>query len=234
MAGRRGRTTATGSLGTRVRTERATGDDVDAAASVRAAAASGHERVERDDLRQSVRERETAATIVFAVDASASMAPAMERAKGVVLDLLREAYQQRDAVAFVAFGGDEAEVLLPPTTSVSLAARHLKELPTGDRTPLPAGLDTAREVLQESAAELGVVVLVTDGRATVAEGSPTDATRAAARRLASAEPEVVIVDASEGRDGLIPTIAEATDASTVPLAQLSRETVAAAVDRGNL
>ena len=230
-SGRRGRTTQTGSRGTRIRTERATGtEDLDAAASVRAAATSGHDRVERDDLRQSVRERETAARIVFAVDASASMRPAMETAKGVVLELLRDAYQQRDEVAFVAFGGDDAEVLLPPTRSVSLAARHLKALPTGDRTPLPAGLDLARQVLDGAEASLGVVVLVTDGRANVADGSPTEATRQAARRLAASGPQVVIVDAGDDdRGGLVSVIAEATDGRRVPLSALRPAVVAEAV-----
>ncbi|MFB6233709.1 MAG: VWA domain-containing protein, partial [Haloarculaceae archaeon] len=221
---------AAGGRGTRVRTEPARdGESVDAAASVRTAAARGHSEVENDDLRRSVREREQAATIVFAVDASASMTPAMEAAKGVVLELLRDAYEQRDEVAFVAFGGDDAEVLLPPTRSVSLAARHLKSLPTGDRTPLPAGLDTARQVAADSESTLSVVVLVTDGRANVADGSPTAATRQAARRLAAGDTQVVIVDASEAREGLIPVIAETTDAETVPLSALSPELVSAAV-----
>jgi protoporphyrin IX magnesium-chelatase (EC 6.6.1.1) len=196
---------------------------------VRTAAKRGHTQLEADDLQQSVREEETAATIVFAVDASASMTPAMEAAKGVVLELLRDAYEQRDAVAFVAFGGDDAEVLLPPTRSVSLAARHLKSLPTGDRTPLPAGIDTARQLVADADSELGVVVLVTDGRANVAEGSPTEATRRAAQRLAESSAAVVIVDAADDREGLIPVIATATDAETVPLSKLSSERISQAV-----
>ena len=231
QSGRRGRTQSTDGRGTRVRTEPATGDTVDAAASVRAAAASGHDRVEREDLRQSVRERETAATIVFAVDASASMRPAMETAKGVVLDLLRDAYESRDQVAFVAFGGDEAEVLLPPTRSLSLAARHLKELPTGDRTPLPDGLRTAQQVLDSADSERGVVVLVTDGRATVAEGSPTAATRQAARRLAASGAELLVVDAADGRSGLIPTILDATGGRRVSLSALEPKQVDETVER---
>ena len=231
-SGQRGTSQQASGRGTRVRTEPASdGSSIDAAASVRTAASRGHERVEADDLRQSVREREQAATIVFAVDASASMTPAMEAAKGVVLELLRDAYEGRDEVAFVAFGGDDAEVLLPPTRSVSLAARHLKSLPTGDRTPLPAGLDTARRVVSDAESGLGVVVLVTDGRANVADGSPTEATRAAARRLAASGAQVVIVDATDGQDGLIPIIAKATDAETVPLSALSPEVVSAAVAR---
>ena len=228
--GQRGHQQRAGGRGTRVRTEPATGEaPVDAAASVRTAASRGHKQVTTADLQQSVRERETAATIVFAVDASASMTPAMEAAKGVVLELLRDAYEQRDAVAFVAFGGDDAEVVLPPTQSVSLAARHLKSLPTGDRTPLPAGLSTTATVLGDVDTALNVAVIITDGRANVAEGSPTAATRRAAKRLAEEATAVVVVAAGDVTHGLIPTLVEVAGAETVPLAELSPQVVATAV-----
>ena len=228
--GQRSHQQQAGGRGTRVRTEPATGEaPVDAAASVRTAASRGHNRVETDDLQQSVREREQAASIVFAVDASASMTPAMETAKGVVLELLRDAYEQRDEVAFVAFGGDDAEVLLPPTRSVSLAARHLKSLPTGDRTPLPAGLSTAATVLDDADSSLGVAVIITDGRANVADGSPTQATRRAAEQLAGVATAVVVVAAGTAGRGLIPTIVEVAGAETVPLSKLSPQVVTTAV-----
>ncbi|ELY44511.1 VWA domain-containing protein [Natronorubrum sulfidifaciens] len=219
--------------GARVRTEPASGDGaIDAAASVRSAAARGSSRVEKADLRQSVRAGETSVTIVFAVDASASMRPAMETAKGVVLELLRDSYQQRDQVAFVAFAGDDAEVLLPPTDSVSLAARHLKELPSGDRTPLPAGLETSRQVLERAETDASVVVLVTDGRANVADGSPTAATRQAARGLAADEATVIVVDAGDdSRAGLSELVAAETDGDLVDLESLSLETVRSAANR---
>jgi magnesium chelatase subunit D len=218
--------------GARIRTEAASGtDSIDAAASVRSAAARGASSVETEDLRQTVRTGETSTTIVFAVDASASMQPAMQTAKGVVLELLRDSYQQRDEVAFVAFAGDEADVLLPPTGSVSLAARHLKELPSGDRTPLPAGLETARRVVERSDTETAVVVLVTDGRANVADGSPTDATRNATRELARTGAKLVVVDAGdESRAGLSALVAHNADGERVPLSSLSPELVRSAID----
>ncbi|MBB6647419.1 VWA domain-containing protein [Halobellus ruber] len=218
--------------GSRVRTERATPDgDIDAAASVRAAAADGRDRVTDEDLRTSVRADTAGALVVFVVDASASMRPAMREAKGTVLSLLEGAYQQRDEVAFVAVAGDDAEVLLPPTDSVALAARHLKELPAGDRTPLPAGLDAAGRLLTGEDVDAGVVVVVTDGRANVAgEGkSPTEATRAAARRLAAADPLVVLVDAGDDGAGVTGIVERETDAARIPLSELSAERVADAV-----
>ncbi|MFP8954248.1 VWA domain-containing protein [Natrialbaceae archaeon A-arb3/5] len=219
--------------GARVRTESASGEgSIDAAASVRAAASRGGSRVDEQDLKQSVRIGETSVTIVFAVDASASMRPAMRTAKGVVLDLLRDSYQQRDQVSFVAFAGEDADVLLPPTDSVSLAARHLKELPSGDRTPLPAGLETAGRVVERADTDAAVVVLVTDGRANVADGSPTAATRRASRDLARTESDVLVVDAGDGsRSSLANLIADETGGERIALSSLSVETVRSIADR---
>ena len=223
-----GRASATGTKrGAMVRTERAGRDDeVDAAASVRAAASRGSGRVESRDLRKSVRAGDAETLVVFAVDASASMRPAMKAAKGTVLELLKDAYQARDQVAFVTFAGEGADVVLPPTDSVSLAARHLKDLPTGDRTPLPDGLAAAREVLHRAAPDAGVVVVVTDGRANTADGSPVDSTRTAARTLGEAADRTVVVDAGEeSRAGLLDLVADETDASVVPLDALTAERV---------
>jgi|AntDeeMinimDraft_4_1070355.scaffolds.fasta_scaffold00332_7 magnesium chelatase subunit D len=219
--------------GARVRTEPASGEGpIDAAASVRSAASRGESRVDERDLRQSVRTGETSVTIVFAVDASASMRPAMRTAKGVVLELLRDSYQHRDQVSFVAFAGEDADVLLPPTDSVSLAARHLKDLPSGDRTPLPAGLETSRRVLERADTEASVVVLVTDGRANVADGSPTEATRTAARALAAGDTRVIVVDAGDDtRAGLSELVASETHGELVALESLSAETVRTGADR---
>ncbi|RQH01785.1 VWA domain-containing protein [Natrarchaeobius oligotrophus] len=213
--------------GPRVRTEPASRDGpIDAAASVRSAAMRGRSRVDETDLRRSVRSGETQATIVFVVDASASMRPAMRAAKGVVFELLQDSYQSRDRIAFVAFAGDDADVLLPPTKSVSLAARHLKELPTGDRTPLSAGLETARSVLEHESSNAAIVLLVTDGKGNVAAGSPTEATRAAARRLAETVDEVLVVDAAEDpRHGLSDVIVAETGGERVSLSALTAERI---------
>ncbi|WP_336337463.1 VWA domain-containing protein [Haloarcula brevis] len=223
-----GRASATGTTrGVTVRTERAGRDEeVDAAATVRAAAGRGSDRVESRDLRKSVRAGDAETLVVFAVDASASMKPAMRAAKGTVLELLKDAYQARDGVAVVTFAGDGADVVLPPTDSVSLAARHLKDLPTGDRTPLPAGLTAAHEVLDRADPDAGVAVVVTDGRANAADGSPVEATRTAARALGEAVDRTVVVDAGDGsRAGLLDLVAGETDAQMVSLDALSAERV---------
>ena len=227
-SGRAAAAPAADNRGGRVRTEPTDGSDgVDAAASVRAAARRGGDGVGERDLRRSVRAGDGEALVVFAVDASASMRPAMRRSKGVALELLEDAYTERDSVAVVAFAGDDAEVLLPPTDSVTLAARHLKRLPTGDRTPLPAGLRTTADLLSRADPDAAVVVVVSDGRANAAD-DPTAATRSAADALAATGAEVVCVDAGDGR-GLLDSVVEATDGTRASLDALSPERVERAV-----
>ena len=101
------------------------------------------------DLREAVREGKEGNLVLFAVDASGSMAARqrMRVVKGAVLSLLLDAYQRRDKVGLITFRGAGAEVALPPTSSVEAAARRLTSLPTGGRTPLAAGLAQAARVL---------------------------------------------------------------------------------------
>ncbi|WP_031108157.1 magnesium chelatase subunit D family protein, partial [Streptomyces sp. NRRL S-146] len=93
--------------------------------------------VRRDDLRQATREGREGNLVLFVVDASGSMAARqrMSAVKGAVLSLLLDAYQRRDKVGLVTFRGTEADVALPPTSSVDAAAARLETLPTGGRTP---------------------------------------------------------------------------------------------------
>jgi hypothetical protein len=120
----------------------------------------------------------------------------MGAAKGAAIDLLRDAYEHRDAVSLVAFAGDDAAVLLPPTDDVGRAARHLKELPTGDRTPLAAGVDAAADAIARADADASLAVVVTDGGANGAE-HPTGAVRDAGNRLREVADRTLVVDAGE-------------------------------------
>jgi magnesium chelatase subunit D len=222
--GRAAASPGTDGRGPRVGTEPAEeGGGVDAAASARAAVRRGGDGIGERDLRQSVRAGDGEALVVFAVDASASMRPAMRQTEAVTLELLEDAYTERDSVAVVAFAGTDAEVLLPPTDSVTLAARHLKRLPTGDRTPLPAGLRTAADLLERADPDAAVVVVVSDGRANAA-ADPTAETRAAAAALAATGAGVVCVDAGSGR-GLLDAVVDATDGDRIPLDALTPERV---------
>ncbi len=132
--------------------------------------------VTRDDFRY-VRLRHAApSTAIFVVDASGSTA--LERlgeTKGAIEQLLARCYVRRDEVALIAFRGTSAELLLPPTRSLTAAKRKLAGLPGGGPTPLASGLKAGMELALyvERRGSSPVLVLLTDGSGNIAlDGSP--------------------------------------------------------------
>lgn len=219
--------------------------DLDLAATIRAAAPRQHGRegdrfaITPHDLRETVRRAQTGTLLVFVVDASGSMGARrrMEVTKGAILTLLTDAYQRRDRVALVSVRGAGAEVILPPTNSVELAHRHLADLRTGGRTPLWAGLDRARALVEQERQRdrdlVSMVAIVSDGRANVGQGSlgPGEAMDTAAAALRAAVRSILVVDAEAGfvRLGLARRLADQFGAHYISLEDHDAGALAAAV-----
>ncbi|MDA0564277.1 putative cobaltochelatase [Streptomonospora sp. S1-112] len=189
-----------------------------------------------DDLREAVREGREGNLVLFCVDASGSMAARrrMRAVKGAVLSLLLDAYQRRDKVGLVTFRGRAAEVALPPTSSVEAGARRLRELRTGGRTPLAAGLLRAADVLRverlRDPARRPLLVVVTDGRAT--HGGLDTALRAAAG-IGARGVHSVVVDCESGpvRLDLAVRLADALGGEPVRLEELAADALTGLVRR---
>ena len=159
----------------------------------------------KEDLRIRRFEERAARVTIFAVDASGSAAAArLAEAKGAVELMLGQAYVTRSEVALVAFRGTSAELILPPTRSLTRARRTLAELPGGGGTPLALGLNVAREVAEAVIARgrSAALVILTDGRANIAaDGSPgrpqaAADTEAAAKAISARGIDALVVDIS--------------------------------------
>jgi magnesium chelatase subunit D len=155
--------------------------DIALDATVRAAAPFQRQRdheaaavaIQDEDLHRKVRVRKASNLILFAVDASWSMAAAerMAATKGAIMSLLMDAYQKRDRVSMVSFQKDRAHLVLPPTSSVEMAKEALRDIPVGGKTPLSAGLMLAFQVIDREKAQddeiMPLMIVLTDGAGNV-------------------------------------------------------------------
>ncbi|MDR2387719.1 MAG: VWA domain-containing protein [Deltaproteobacteria bacterium] len=132
------------------------------------------------DFREKVYRLKTGRLVLFVVDSSGSIGTLyrMEEAKAAALSLLADAYRKRDRVAVIAFYGQTAELLLPPTNSPDLAGRLLASLPSGGKTPMAAALALTHKLITVERSKdpkiSPYVILMTDGRPNI----PLDPARA--------------------------------------------------------
>jgi magnesium chelatase subunit D len=177
-------------------------------------------------------------TTIFVVDASGSAAlNRLSEAKGAVELLLADCYVRRDSVALLAFRGNKAEVLLPPTRSLARAKRSLSGLPGGGGTPLALGIDAARELADQirRKGETPIVVLMTDGRGNMArDGKPgrtqaaQDAT-AAAKQFRLAGLTALLMDTSPQPHPVARDLAAAMGATYLPMPYAGAQVMSQAV-----
>lgn len=197
---------------------------------------AGAIRPNPDDVRRALREGREGNLVIFVVDASGSMAARdrMSAVSGATLSLLRDAYQRRDKVAVITFRQQDAQVLLPPTSSVHIASRRLTRFSTGGKTPLAQGLLAARDmVVRERTRDRvrrSLVVVLTDGRATGGP-DPLGRARTAAALLVAEGAAAVVVDCETSyiRLDLAEELARQLDAPAVRLAHLRSDNLTALV-----
>jgi magnesium chelatase subunit D len=182
--------------------------------------------IRKDDFRYQKIEQKAKSTIVFAIDASGSSALyRLAEAKGAIELLLAQCYVRRDQVAVIAFRGNGAELILPPTRSLTRAKRSLAGLPGGGGTPLALAIDciTALTRSIHKKGETPFVVLLTDGRANISRSgaggraqAQEDAQQAAKEFLAT-NVSAIVLDTSPQPHYLAQGLAKDMGATYLPL-----------------
>ena len=195
-----------------------------------------------EDLRVKVRKRKCGASILFVVDASASMGvrKRLDASREAVLLLLKEAYQKRDRVGLVVFKDDSAQLVLSPTSSSILAVRLLSNLTPGGTTPLSHGLALGYRVLSRELSRTPqpapFMVLVSDcgGNVTIGSGNPMSEALQIAGEIREKGIGSVVLDSAPARRaaqgvGQRPAaarrIAEAMGSSYFPLRNINGDTI---------
>jgi len=192
----------------------------------------------REDLHVNRYQDSVETSTIFVVDASGSQAAQrLAEVKGAIELLLNDCYVRRDQVALIAFRGDTAETLLPPTRALARAKKSLASLPGGGATPLASGLDAARELAMGVARQgrIPVIVLLTDGRANVDRNGEQGAERAGADALSAARVlraegfRTLLVDTSRRPRASAKELAAAMGARYAPLPFADAASISATV-----
>lgn len=191
------------------------------------------------DLRIRRLEQRSTSLTIFAVDASGSSAMArLAEAKGAVELLLAEAYVKRSEVALIAFRQTDAELLLPPTRSLTRARRALAALPGGGGTPLAAGVLAAFGLAEqaERAGSTPLIAMLTDGKANVARDPGGDRSTAmaeaaaAAKRVADSGIASIVIDISPRPREEAAALAAAMGGRYLPLPHAGSAAMVAAIE----
>jgi Mg-chelatase subunit ChlD len=195
--------------------------------------------VRRPDLRKKLRVRRAANLIMFAVDASWSMAVAerMMATKGAIMSLLTDAYQRRDRVGLVVFQKATATLVLPPTSSVDLAQRALRDIPVGGKTPLSAGLTLSYHVIMREKRlhpeVMPLFILLTDGAGNVSMSNvpPQIEAHRIANQIRDEHIRSVVINMEHAAfdQGLARKLAEQMEARCLSLRELHAEALYEAV-----
>jgi magnesium chelatase subunit D len=142
------------------------------------------------DFRYAKYKQTAESLLIFAVDASGSAAMnRLAETKGAIELLLAQSYARRDRVAMIAFRGQDAQIVLEPTRSLTRAKRSLAGLPGGGATPLAAGLDNSWKLALRArqAGQTPYVILLSDGKANITSAGEPGRPQAHSEALAAAK-----------------------------------------------
>lgn len=222
--------------------------DIALSATIRAAAPNQKYRKKGDmaiaieplDIREKKRLRKIGNTLVFVLDSSGSMGVSqrMKETKAAIISLLIDAYQKRDKVALVVFKQNNAELILPPTSSVEMAKKLLEYIPTGGKSPLNHGLLAGFHCIMAEFKKhkecKPLLVLISDGRVNVSinkDLNPMLEASQIALQIKNKQIDSLIIDTEKGymKLGKLREIADTMGAKYMKIEDLKAESIVKAI-----
>ena len=154
--------------------------DVAIDATVRAAAphqrargsTNGRIIIEKQDLREKVRTKQSEQTFLFLLDTSGSLIirNRMAKVKAAILSMLQIHYAKRDRVGLMTFNEDCMELVMSPTRAINELSRTIDGIKVGRGTPLSAAFmkcwNFIRGYRRKHPEEVCHIIMFTDGRST--------------------------------------------------------------------
>lgn len=137
-------------------------------------------KLEKQDLREKVREKHVTSTFLFLLDNSGSLIirNRMTTVKAAIISMLKTHYVKRDRVGLMTFNEEHIDLALPPTRAVDQLSDIIDKLAVGQGTPLSEAFiklnDYIVPYMLKHPDEQIHIVLLTDGKATVALDSSKD------------------------------------------------------------
>ncbi|MEO0909219.1 MAG: VWA domain-containing protein [Pseudomonadota bacterium] len=177
-------------------------------------------------------------TTIFIVDASGSTAiNRLGEAKGAVEILLGESYSRRDHVALISLRGTQAELVLPPTRSLTRARKTLTALRGGGGTPLAHGIKLAQQIASEELrrGRTPNLVLLTDGSANISlDGSVNranamDEALQMAKQTATLDVGILVIDVGRVSNGNAQRVCDAMQAHYLKMPFANSQKISEAV-----
>ncbi len=189
--------------------------DIAIDATVRAAAphqrARGHTNgkivIEKEDLREKIRTKQTEQAFLFLLDTSGSLIirNRMAKVKAAILSMLQIHYVKRDRVGLMSFNEDNMELVMSPTRAINELSRTIDGIKIGRGTPLSAAFmmcwNYVRGYRRKHPEEVVHIILITDGKSTKALDKSKDPCEEAleiAAHLHSENVDWVVIDSGLG------------------------------------
>ena len=140
----------------------------------------GGVKLEKQDIREKVRQKQISSTFLFLLDTSGSLIirNRMSKVKAAMISMLSTHYVKRDRVGLMTFNEERIDLILQPTRAVEQLEPIIDAIAVGQGTPLSAALIKVYEYMMpytlKHPDEKCHIVLITDGKATQAMDSYKD------------------------------------------------------------